>query len=87
MANQQSELDKLVATLQRERDELRVKLHLAKADARDRWAELERQWQTLEAKLPGLKKEVGSTAGNVAAALQLAAEEIQKGYAQIRKMF
>ena len=87
MNDQRSELDKLVGTLQRERDELRVKVHLAKADARDQWAELERKWQAVEAKLPELKKEVGSAAGNVVAALQLAMKEIQKGYVHIRKLF
>jgi len=85
--DQRAEFDKLVMTLKRERDELQVKLHLAKADARDQWAELERKWQGIEAKLPELKRELGNTKENVLTALQLAAEELQAGYAHIRKLF
>jgi len=86
MATKHSELDKLVGTLRRERDELQVRLHLAKAEAKDQWSELEQKWQGIEAKLPSVKREVGSAAENIVAALKLAAEEVERGYANIRKL-
>ena len=37
--------------LKQQRDELRVRLYLGKADARDEWARLETQWEVLRPKL------------------------------------
>ena len=37
--------------LKQQRDELRVRLHLGKADAKDEWARLETQWEALRPKL------------------------------------
>lgn len=87
MTDNTSELAHLVEALRKERDELRVKLHLAKSDARDEWEKVEHKWQQVEARLPQVKAELGSAAGNVGAALALAIEEIQAAYQRIRKLF
>jgi len=87
MTDNTSELAHLVETLRKERDELRVKLHLAKSDVRDEWEKVEHKWQQVEVKLPQVKSELGSAAGNVGAALALAVDEIQAAYRRIRKLF
>lgn len=38
------ELETLLDGLKQQRDELMVQLHLAKAEARDEWEELEKNW-------------------------------------------
>ena len=79
-------LNKLVEDLKRQRDELNVRLHLAKADARDEWAKLETKYDEVKAKMDLVRKEAGKTAESVGAALGLAIDEMKKGYERLRKM-
>ena len=44
-------LAEVVERLRKERDELRVKLHLGGMEAKEQWDELEKKWNTLEARL------------------------------------
>jgi BMFP domain-containing protein YqiC len=85
MTNAREELEKLMRQLEQQRDELRVKMSLAKLDAREEWNKLEKKWGELKAKTQPVREELGTTAGNVGAALRIAAEEIRDGYARLRK--
>lgn len=91
MAISKERINELVEELKQHRDELKVKMHLAKADAKDEWEKLEKRMEALEAKLEAKKESFGDVvedaSDNVEAALELAAEELKKGYQQIRKMF
>ena len=74
-----------VENLKTQRDELKVRMHLAAADAKDEWDKLEGKWDQFEAKA----KQVGGQASDVskdvwAAAKDLGAE-IKEGYERIRK--
>jgi len=80
------QLNKLVEDLKRQRDELKVKLHLAKADAKDEWIKLEMKYEEVKAKIGSFKKEAGKSAETVSATLGLAADEIKKEYERLRKM-
>lgn len=80
-------LQRLLDELRTQRDELKVKLHLAKADARDEFAELEKQFEHLRGKLDAAGAEAGEIAGNVGAALGGVAEELRKGYERLRRHF
>ena len=79
--------DDLVARLAQERDELRLKLHLGKQEARDEWEKLEGKWNEFKAvKGPPLKEAAADTAKGVGSALDLAAGELKKGYERLRKL-
>jgi hypothetical protein len=78
-------LGTLTEDLKRHRDEIRVRLHLAKADAKDEWERLEEKWRLFERKAKELGHEGRVTAGEVGAALRLAADELRKGYARMRQ--
>ncbi|MCW5889504.1 MAG: hypothetical protein KIT14_03030 [bacterium] len=80
------ELAKIVEQLKTQRDELRVRLHLAKADARDEWEALEKRWEHLRAETAVVGREAGHAAGDVGAATRLLLEEIQRGYQRIRAL-
>ena len=67
------------------RDELRVRLHLGKAEIRNRWEALEKSWQHAEAKLKTLRKESKESSADIAEAIRLLAEEIREGYEHLRK--
>lgn len=86
MANAREETEKLVQQLGRQRDELRVKMSLAKLEAREEWEKLEKQWARLKANAPQMREELGTTAGNVGATLHKVAVEIRDGYVRLRKL-
>lgn len=79
--------DEIVARLKQERDELALKMHLGRKDLQAEWDRLEAQWKQIKAvKGPPMKEAAVETAEGVRAAMELAAEEIKKGYDKIRKM-
>ena len=84
MTTTKSELDRLLQDLQRERDELNLKMHLAKAEAKDEWQQLERKWLEIRPKLDAAGGEAVKAGENVLAGLQLSLEEMRKGYERIR---
>ncbi len=44
-----SELDKVKAGLEKSRDEIKLKMHLAGMDTKEEWAELEKKWDDFKA--------------------------------------
>lgn len=85
MSDGKGRLDRLVQDLKGERDELKLKIHLGQADARDQWDELENQWRRLDSKLAAARKEAGAAGKDIGAAASLLAEQIAAGYKRIRK--
>jgi SMC interacting uncharacterized protein involved in chromosome segregation len=86
MSGEKTRIDETLAALKRERDELALKVHLAKADARDEWKSLETKLDALDALTRPMAKVVGDTASEVGTSLELAADEIKKGFERLRKM-
>ncbi len=84
MAYTVDELKNVVEDLKRQRDELNVKLHLAKAEIRDEWDKLETKWEEVRGKMATLSQEAEKTAESVTTAAGLLADEIKKGYERIR---
>jgi hypothetical protein len=78
-------LQKELEPLQAARDDLRVRLHLGKAEIRDRWELLEKSWHHAEAKLNQIRKETEESTEDIAEALRLLADEIRDGYEHLRK--
>jgi hypothetical protein len=86
MADKPNRLEDLVAALKTQRDEIALQIHLAEADAKDEWARLEEKFAALTARMKPVGKVVGETAGDVGSALELAAEEIKKGFDRVRRL-
>ena len=84
MTDERSDFDRLVDELETQRDELLLKVHLAKAEAKDEWEELESRWQNLQERLPEVRNAASESADNIGAALGLVAEEIGKAYKRLR---
>ena len=85
MSKTRKVLDDLILKLKQQRDELRVRMHLAKAEARDEWDSLDRRFTKLMDDYKPARDATGQAAANVWAALELAGEEILHGFNQIRK--
>ncbi|MDX1570097.1 MAG: hypothetical protein R3200_06390 [Xanthomonadales bacterium] len=65
--------------LRRLRDELRVQIHLAGAEARDEWHALEKRWRELNRRIADAEGDTG-----IAATLHYAAEELHRGYVAVQ---
>lgn len=82
----------LMQELEQERDELRVKMHLAKADAKDELAKLDAQF---DAKMAELKQKVasfdkdgdGSVVDDLGDAARGLADDIRSGFQKFRERF
>jgi biopolymer transport protein ExbB/TolQ len=86
MADIKEQITNALEHFKQQRDELQVQLHLAKADARDEWARLEKQWEETKPKLEAARDEAGRTAESVGAALGQAIDELKKGYERLRSL-
>ena len=85
MSGRMDEVKKLVEALKQQRDELKLKIHLAKADASDEWTKAEERWKRLKAKTEIFREEAGESSKEVTAAAKLLVDEIKRGYERIRK--
>ena len=85
MSDLGDKLDDLVAALKTERDELRVQLHLLKAEAKEEWEEMEEHWEHLEGRLKKVGESAAESGEDIAAAGKQLAEEIGSAYKRIRK--
>lgn len=70
--------------LKTERDELNVRMHLAAADVRDEWHELENRWEHFQSKSRQVKGAAEESAEDIGAALKLLARELRAGYVRVR---
>ncbi|MCC6930070.1 MAG: hypothetical protein IT359_13890 [Gemmatimonadaceae bacterium] len=82
----------LMKELEQERDELRVKMHLAKADAKEELAKLDTQFDEkiaeLKAKVAGLDKDGdGSVVDDLGDAARGLADDIRGSFAKFREKF
>ncbi|MCG6937368.1 MAG: hypothetical protein LJE83_04255 [Gammaproteobacteria bacterium] len=86
MTQRKSDLDELLEKLKQGRDELNVKMHLGKAEAKDLWQETEDKWRHLRSQLDEINDDTGDVAKDVGATAILLAEEIKEGYERLKKM-
>jgi hypothetical protein len=85
MGYTRDDLKKLVDDLTQQRDEINLKLHLAKAEVRDEWDKLEPKLEEVKGKMSTVREVAGQTAESVTAAAGLIADEIKQGYDRIKK--
>jgi len=85
MSDLDDKFEGLVKSLKTERDELRVQMHLLKAEAKDEWEEVEGHWVQLEGKLKKVGEGASESGEEIAAAGKQLAEEIGNAYQRIRK--
>lgn len=84
--SKRTNLDELVESLERLRDELKLKVHLATSDARDEWEELEKKLGHLRAKATSIGRVAEDAAEDVGEAVELLGKELKRGYERLRKM-
>jgi len=87
MTEVKDQIEEMIDRLKEERDELRVRLHLAKEDISDEWDKLEAALAKLESRAKHVGGGAKEASIDVAAAAKLLAEEIGNGFKKIRRRF
>jgi len=80
MTNRLYDIDDIVESLKQQKDEIKLQIHLARAEARDEWPELEKKFDDFKIKADSLRKEAGEATGDVTEAAKLVGEEIKHGF-------
>jgi len=79
------DVNEILDELRTTRDELRLKMHLAGAEARDEWEVLEQKWEHLRVRAGHVGEATGEAAEDVGDALEAVGAELRKGYKRIRE--
>ena len=86
MADEKRNIEDLREELKQVRDEVQVKIHLAAADARDEWEQLEKKWEHFRARAEVIGRAAEEAAEDVGEALEVVGEELKRGYKKIRSL-
>ncbi len=86
MANQLYDIDEIIKALKQQGDEIKLQLHLAKAEARDEWPILEKKLEALKSKAETIRHEAGGASEDIIAATKLVADEVKHGFERLRKL-
>ncbi len=78
-------IDEMISELKKERDELQVRIHLAKLEAGDEWQKIEAKLVKLEDKTKELGSATAEASQDVGAAAKLLGEEIRNGFKAIAR--
>lgn len=85
MTTMRERLREMLEKLEQERDALKVRAHLGKAEARDEWEKMEGRIAELRSRVDRAGDEAGDVMEDVGAAAKLLGEEIREGLTRIRK--
>lgn len=87
MSEHKERIRSLLERLETERDELKVKVGLAKLEAKEEWGEIQGKMDRLRGRLKLLGEEADDAGEDVSAALEMLGSEIKDGFNRIRKLF
>ncbi len=85
MDDTRKHIDEMIKDLKQERDELQVKLHLAKLEASEEWDRIQAKLEKLDAKARDLAGATAEASKGIGAAAKLLGEEIRDGFRMIAK--
>ena len=85
MGDIKERIDEMIDDLKQERDELELKLKLAKLEASEEWLKLEAKIAKLEAKAKEIGDATAEASHDIGAAARLLGEEIRDGLKKIAR--
>ena len=86
MEDETLDLERFIEELGKQHDELRVNLHLAKAEAREEFERLEKRLDHVRGCLAEIVRETGKLSKDVEHAACLVLEDVRIGYQRIRDL-
>ena len=75
----------LLERLKTERDQLEVRMHLAKAELRDEWTGLETRWRDIEGRARAAATAADAARPAVVTAVKQLGDELAEAYRRVRK--
>lgn len=87
MADWKAKWQEILLDLERQRDEIKLRLHLAKAEARDEWdkLKLDEKLATLRQRADSAGVEARDAMKDIGSAAERLADEIREGLDRVRK--
>ena len=82
--NKVTDLETARQKLAQMRDELKLKIHLARADARLEWEGLETKWNRFEGKMRRTQRESEGSVEEIREDLKDLAEDLREGYERVK---
>lgn len=79
------ELKKLSDSIRQNRDEIRVQLHLARADVKDEWDDLDAEWKRFLNKLDAVSHDAEGVTDEARQTTKKLGHDLKEGYERIRK--
>jgi uncharacterized coiled-coil DUF342 family protein len=79
------EIEESLESLRQQRDELKLKMHLAGMEVQDEWDILEGKWEDLVSQSNQLKKDLDPTLDDINIAFKLLAGELKEAYNKLKK--
>jgi len=87
MTDWRAKWQQTLADLERERDELKLRIHLAKAEGRDELTRLDGKIAELRQRAQAAGSEAKGAMGDVSGAAKNLLDEIKAGFDRVRKTF
>ncbi len=84
MSEERDMVGELITTLKQQRDELALKIHLGKEDAKDEWEKAQEKLSKLADEYEPVKEAVEESASNVFASLKIVAGELMESFTRIK---
>ncbi|MBE0468626.1 MAG: hypothetical protein IBX55_03855 [Methyloprofundus sp.] len=79
------EFEALLEKLKAERDEMKLKMHLASMEVKDEFSEAEEKWDTIKRKANEIADDSVETTDDFIAAAKVVGEELKDAYQRIAK--
>ena len=86
MAELGEKIEEEIEALKRTRDELKVQMHLAKAEAKDLWARMEHKFNEVESQVKRTTHEAQAPLRDAGDALRSLVHEVGEGYKRLRQV-
>ncbi len=77
-------MERELELLSQARDELRLQVHLAKAEAREEWKRLESTWERVQGELKRVGAQAKEPAKDIGDAARSLLDELKRGYERVK---
>ena len=78
-------IERIGDELKRDRDELNLQIHLAGAEVREEWHEVEKKWESFRSSSKRMGQAAGESSGDIGSALVALGDELKEAYKKIKK--
>ncbi|MBN2871231.1 MAG: hypothetical protein JXK04_09795 [Campylobacterales bacterium] len=80
-----TDMNELLETLKQDRDELRVRMHLARMELKEEWEEAEKKWEHFKPKVDEMLRDTKGSRDEIVKSTKIIGEELKNAYRRIRE--